>query len=43
MCGRRKEKEGSIALQVTEAAVSVLREVIERPEVPETAIRIQPI
>jgi Fe-S cluster assembly iron-binding protein IscA len=34
---------GSVVLQVTEAAVSVLRQVIERPEVPQTAIRIQPV
>jgi Fe-S cluster assembly iron-binding protein IscA len=30
-------------LQVTEAAASVLREVVEPPEVPGTAVRIQPI
>jgi Fe-S cluster assembly iron-binding protein IscA len=30
-------------LQVTEAAASILRQAIERPEVPGTAIRIQPV
>lgn len=30
-------------LQVTEAAVSVLREAVEPPEVPGDAVRIQPV
>lgn len=30
-------------LQVTEAAVSILRQAVERPEVPGTAIRIEPV
>jgi hypothetical protein len=30
-------------LQVTEAAASVLRQVVEAPEVPGSAIRIQPV
>jgi Fe-S cluster assembly iron-binding protein IscA len=30
-------------LQVTEAAASILRQAIEHPEVPGTAIRIQPV
>ena len=30
-------------LQVTQAAVSVLRQVIEHPEVPQNAVRIEPV